>query len=168
MGRGLTHEARRNATDEWYTPPVVFTEILCGLTFDLDPCSPGAEKVPHIPASRHLTASSNGLSAGWGGGSTWLNPPYSEAPKWVRRMVDHCAAGGTGVCLTFARTDSRWAQMLLKSAERVLFLSKRVAFLRPDGTSPGQPGAGSMLCAWGSLECHTLEVAARNGHGVLR
>ena len=34
------HEPSIGATSEWFTPPEIFDAL--GLTFDLDPCSPGA------------------------------------------------------------------------------------------------------------------------------
>lgn len=53
------HESPIGATVEWYTPPSLFRAL--GLTFDLDPASPGAEVVPWIPAARHYTPRENGL-----------------------------------------------------------------------------------------------------------
>jgi len=41
----------KSQTVEWYTPPSIFEAL--GLSFDLDPCSPGKEVVPWIPARTH-------------------------------------------------------------------------------------------------------------------
>jgi len=39
---GFTHESARNESVDWYTPPELFDAL--GLTFDLDPCSPGSAR----------------------------------------------------------------------------------------------------------------------------
>jgi hypothetical protein len=160
MGRGLTHEKRVNATDEWYTPRALFDTVLPGVTFSMDVCSPGAGKCS-VPAARHITAAENGLLTPWSG-MVWCNPPYSCTGQWVQRMAQH----NNGILLTFARTDAKWAQAILHSAVRVLFLKKRVPFVRPDGTSPGMPGAGSMLAAFGADAARILSAAS--AHGVIR
>ncbi len=160
MGRGLTHEKRVNATDEWYTPASFFDEVLPGVLFDLDVCSPGHDKCA-VPARHHLTVRDNGLLTPWSG-LVWCNPPYSNMGGWVQRMAQH----NRGFLLSFARTDAKWAQALLSSCVRVLFLKKRIQFVRPDGSSPGMPGAGSMLCAFGQQAADILMHASQ--HGVIR
>src|SRR4029077_18348264 len=39
---------------EWFTPPRIF-ECMPGVEFDLDPASPGRDRVPWVPARRHIT-----------------------------------------------------------------------------------------------------------------
>lgn len=157
--RGMVHEARVGLSDEWYTPADFFADVLPGVTFDMDVCSPGADKCA-VPARRHITAAEDGLAVPWSG-LVWCNPPYSVVSPWVKRMEAH----GDGVLLTFARTDTRWAQAALRSATRVLFLRRRIRFLRPDGTSPGSPGAGSMLCFFGERAAGLVKDPET--HGVM-
>jgi len=163
---GLTHEKRVSTTDEWFTPPEVFEDII-RIRFDMDVCSPGQDAVPHIPADFHLTVKEDGLTSDWLA-SVWMNPPYKDTVRWVDRMLQHHQRNGSGIVLTFARTGTSWAQRLLSSADAVLFLNKRIRFMRPDGTRPGSPGADSMLCAFGRCEATALRSAATRGHGVLR
>jgi hypothetical protein len=157
MLSGLVHESSAAAPDEWWTPPHIFQAL--GLTFDLDPCSPGAG-LGHVPARRHFTRADDGLSQPWSG-LVWCNPPYgSQTPLWMRRMADH----GDGVALVFNRSDTRWAQDALASAGAVCFLAGRVRFLK-HGEPQGTPGTGSMLLGWGG----TATVAVlRSGLGVVR
>lgn len=161
MTRGLVHEARVGASDEWYTPASFFNAVLPGITFDVDVCSPGAGRCA-VPARRHITAAEDGLKAPWGG-FAWCNPPYSNTAAWAARMVAH----GNGMILTFARTDTRWGQRLLANATAVLFLRQRIRFVRPDGTCPGSPGAGSMLCLFGAFAVAAARHALPH-HGVRR
>ncbi len=67
-----------NENDEWYTPSWFFKAL--GVSFDLDPCSPGAPP-SNVTAARHLTKADNGLSAQWSG-HVWLNPPFSSKRDW--------------------------------------------------------------------------------------
>jgi hypothetical protein len=45
------HENSIGESDEWYTPPEIFDAL--GLTFDLDPCSPGGRALGAGAADLH-------------------------------------------------------------------------------------------------------------------
>lgn len=49
---------------EWYTPPEIFDAL--GLTFDLDPCSPGAGR-SFFPTGRRYTGADDRLRSPWSG-----------------------------------------------------------------------------------------------------
>lgn len=116
------HHAANPQTDEWLTPPVILNALG---SFDLDPCAP--HDLPGwTRCARYYTASDDGLSAPWDG-DVWLNPPYSDAARWMARMAAH----GQGVALVFARTETRWwFESVWPHATALLFLSGRVSFLR--------------------------------------
>ena len=164
--RGFIHESTYNESKEWYTPLYIFDAL--GLTFDLDPCSPGAAVVPWVPARRHLTLADNGLTAHWEG-SVWVNPPYgSDTPKWM----EHLAAVGNGIALVFSRTDTQWFHKYVPKADAICFIRGRVQFVPADkagdyslGTHKpaGGCGAGSMLVAYGSTMAGAL---LRSGLGL--
>ena len=151
--KGFTHESTHNESKEWYTPKYIFDAL--GLTFDLDPCSPGANIVPWIPARQHLTIADNGRNAPWRG-SVWMNPPYgSDTPKWM----EHLAAHGNGIALVFSRTDVKWFHSYVPKADAICFIRGRVQFVKASVASQyakgryvpcGGCGAGSMLVAYGS------------------
>jgi len=150
--KGFTHESTNNESKEWYTPKYIFDAL--GLTFDLDPCSPGATIVPWVPARRHITIAENGRNAPWHG-SVWMNPPYgSDTPKWM----EHLAVHGNGIALVFSRTDVKWFHSYIPKADAICFIKGRVQFVRASeaweyslGTCKpcGGCGAGSMLAAYG-------------------
>jgi hypothetical protein len=54
-------------------------------SFDLDPCA-SADNRLKIPKT--YTIENDGLAAEWQG-RVWLNPPYSNAAMWVRRLAEH-------------------------------------------------------------------------------
>lgn len=127
-------------SDEWWTPPHVFEAL--GVDFDLDPCSPG-EGLGYVPALHHYTKADDGVLKPWFG-RVWCNPPYSEAGEWI----DLLAAHGDGIALTFARTDTRWAQRSLRAVGAVCFIAGRLKF-ELGGVPSGAAGAPSMLWGFG-------------------
>ena len=146
MSGGFTHESQAIQSVEWYTPPEIFTELGVAM-FDLDPCSPGADIVPWIPARKHYTVRDNGFIQPWDG-LVWLNPPYgNETGDWLRRLRDH----GNGIALVFARTDTVWFHDVAKDADLLCFLRGRVRFIASNGRRADTPGCGSMLIAFGAV-----------------
>lgn len=137
-----------NENDEWYSPSWFWPAL--GVTFDLDPCSPGAPPST-VPARRHLTKEDNGLAAEWSG-SVWLNPPFSSKRAWYERLVEH----GHGIALMPNRTETHDFQDTMRAADALLFLKGRIYFER--GSKPGANGAGRtttppfgiVLCAYGA------------------
>ena len=150
--QGFTHESTFNESKEWYTPKYIFDSL--GLEFDIDPCSPGKDVVPWIPAKKHLTISDNGLTSVWNG-LAFVNPPYGmDTPAWMKRLSEH----GNGIALVFSRTDTQWFHQYAVQADAILFVCGRIQFVRADmaqdyarGIKPSGAGcgAGSMLVGFG-------------------
>lgn len=107
------------------------------MIFDLDVCSPGAEKTS-VPATRHYTVVDNGLTSRWFG-TVWMNPPYTGIRPWTRKLVSY----GDGIALVFARTDTAWFQEAAASATLLCFVADRISFINGDTGQPaGSPGTG--------------------------
>lgn len=143
---------------EWYTPPEVFTAL--GLTFDLDPCSPGAG-LSFVPARRHYTADDDGLAQPWTG-RVFVNPPYGrETRRWVAKLADH----GDGIALVFARTDAAWWQATARRAGLTCLTAGRLRFYPGTTAAPGgSPALGSSLFAFGTAATDAL---AASGLGLM-
>lgn len=140
-------------TNEWYTPPEIFTAL--DLTFDLDPCAPEGG-VSWIPAERHYSIKDDGLLQPWEG-RVWLNPPYGTATgSWVERLARH----GNGIALVFARTDTIWGQAAIARASAVCFITGRLSFIAGgDGDQRGHNAAtASMLLAYGEVCAEALRT----------
>ncbi len=154
MAKGFTHESSKNKTVEWYTPRHIFDAL--GIEFDLDPCSPGKDIVPWVPAKRHLTIENNGLMAKWEG-NVWMNPPYgSNTPYWLERLAMH----GNGIALLFSRTDTLWFHRFVVMATAICFMKGRQIFIHEKNANAyaegrllnnamERPGSGNMLIAYG-------------------
>lgn len=129
---------------EWYTPGWIFE--LLALDFNLDPASPH-DMQSVVPARLKFTLFDDGLKQPWTG-KVWLNPPYNrETPLWMRKMIEH----GNGIALVFSRTDAKWFQEALHTADATLLMSGRIQFIPgiENQHKRARSGAGSALFAWG-------------------
>jgi hypothetical protein len=164
MRKGFTHESTYNESKEWYTPEYIFDAL--ALSFDLDPCSPGADIVCWIPAFRHYTIKENGLLSPWFG-RVFMNPPYgSDTPKWFRKLALH----GNGIGLVFCRSDTAWFHEYIPMADAICFIKGRVQFVPAEKDGINYPklyysgkykpnsgcGAASMLVAFGKENAKAL------------
>jgi hypothetical protein len=143
-------------SDEWYTPPHIFTAL--GEVFDLDVAAPLGGP-PHVPCTGWITQES--LSAEWGG-FVWMNPPFGGRNALVP-WLDKFFAHGNGIALTPDRTSAPWFQDSLHRCDAILFVAPKVKFERPDGSIGGSPGHGVALFAAGER----ATLALRRAHGVI-
>ena len=114
MAIGKHEKPNKGKTDVWLTPLEIINDLG---EFDLDPCG----------EADHLTAktiySSNGLEKEWFG-KVWLNPPYSEVEKWLKKLAEH----GNGIALVFARMETKWAQTIIPQCSSVFFAKRQDLF----------------------------------------
>lgn len=139
------HEPSIGQSDDWYTPREIFAAM--GLTFDLDPCSPGPGH--WVPARKVYTMADDGLAQPWGKGSVFMNPPFGGRfghVPWLRRFLDH----GNGVAIVRAYTSSSWWHELMPRAELILFPKGKTKFIKPDGSIGKSPGHGVVLIGMGA------------------
>ena len=151
------HEPCIGASDDWYTPPAVFGSL--GLTFDLDPCSPGPGH--WVPARRIYTEADDGLMQPWGG-LVFMNPPFGGRNghvPWLRKFLDH----GNGVAVVRAYTSSAWFHDWAVQAETMVFPRGKTKFIRPDGSVGKAPGHGIVLLGMGETANAAME---RSGLGL--
>lgn len=142
------HEPSVGKSDDWYTPPEIFDAL--GITFDLDPCSPGADH--WVPATRVFTH--HGLERPWRG-TVFMNPPFGGRNghvPWLRKFVEH----GNGVAIVRAYTSSGWFHEFVPLVDTVLFPRGKTKFIRPDGSIGKAPGHGVALLGIGRIANNAL------------
>ncbi|WP_069338348.1 DNA N-6-adenine-methyltransferase [Sphingobium yanoikuyae] len=153
-------EPSAGASDEWYTPPHVFSALGCH--FDLDVAAPFAGP-PHVPCNGFIYDRS--LERAWSG-FVWMNPPYGGRNS-LDPWLDKFFAYGNGICLVPDRTSAPWFQRSFKKADAVLF-TRKIRFLRPDGSEGKSPSNGSALMAVGERGVEAVMRASRvSGLGIL-
>lgn len=142
-------------TDEWYTPSSVFDAL--NTTFDLDPCSPGANH--WVPAKHVFMKEDDGLSQDWFG-FVFMNPPFGGRNghiPWLHKFLAH----SHGIAMVRAYTSAAWFHETVVEADGVLFPLGKTKFIRPDGSIGKSPGSGSVLIAMG----YGCKVLRKSGLG---
>jgi hypothetical protein len=146
------HESCVGQSDDWFTPPEIFTALK--LTFDLDPCSPGPGH--WVPARHIYTKADDGLSREWFG-LVFMNPPFGGRNghvPWMVKFFDHA----NGIAIVRAYTSSAWFHdYVVPNAETLLFPRGKTKFVRPDGTVGTAPGHGVVLVGMGAAANRALQ-----------
>lgn len=148
------------ASDEWYTPPQVFTVLGC--RFDMDVAAPADRSGIHVPATRFLWKDS--LTEPWAG-FVWMNPPFggrNGLTPWLDRFIAH----GDGIALTPDRTSAPWFWSAWSHMDLVLF-TRKIRFLRHDGSEGMSPSNGTALMSIGQRGNVALRRAFAAGFGIL-
>lgn len=161
-----SHELSIGTSDEYYTPKYIFDALGFdprGLRFDMDVAAPYDQTYCHVPADRFITEDS--LLKEWEG-LVWMNPPFGgrgDKSPWLNRLRTH----GNGIGLFPDRTSAPWWQDAAPHADLVLFVKKKIQFIRPDGSVAKQPGTGTTLFAYGDFAAKCLIRATRSGLGQI-
>lgn len=146
---------KESTTDVWLTPPTLINSLG---EFDLDPCCPN--NLPWKTAKQFysLDDGQNGLELPWNG-RIWLNPPYSNWVPFIEKLKNH----GNGICLIFARTETNgFFNHVWNDADSILFLRKRVKFVKYDLSKAGCSTAPSVLIAYGKNNTESFKNALDN------
>lgn len=135
--------------NEWYTPAEYIEaarRVMGGI--DLDPASCAiANEV--VRADKFFSLEEDGLKKDWSG-RIWLNPPYSR--ELIGKFVDKLLASDfeAAIVLTDAATETSWFSKLAQKAAVICFATRRIKFLRPDGSpGNGNPTRGSAFFYFG-------------------
>lgn len=147
------------ASDDWFTPAHVFEALGC--RFDLDVAHPYGQRT-HVPCDGYFSCGA--LEAKWFG-FVWMNPPFGgrgALGPWLTRFFDH----GNGIALTPDRTSAPWFWDAWARADATLF-TRKIRFLRPDGTEGVSPSNGTCLWAAGDRAVAALHRAAGANLGIL-
>jgi len=139
--------------DSRFTPKHVVDaiEVAFGkVTFD--PCAHARSPMQAAHQIRHLVGG-DGLATPWEGHLVFVNPPYSQASKWLKKVNVEWQAGRVGIllCLSNAKTDSADFHDALQRGASVFLFKGRLKYLKPDGTSEPSPQA-SMMIALGTTQ----------------
>jgi hypothetical protein len=159
-GRGIGGHCspNRGLTDSWITPRAVVESLG---QFDLDPCA--CTPQPWPCARDSYTIDTDGLTQEWFG-RVWLNPPYSNAARWLEKLAAH----GDGIALIFARTETEmFRRFVWGKASGLMFLSGRLHFYKPNGErAKGNSGGPSVLVAYGNDNVVSLRNSGLSGSVV--
>jgi len=113
-------------SNEWETPQDFFDKLNHQFKFTLDPC---ATHTNH-KCDKYYTSEEDGLSQSWINETVFINPPYGEIGKWVKKAHDELINNGvTTVLLIPARTDTKyWHEYIMEFANTIYFVKGRLKF----------------------------------------
>ena len=149
--------------EEWCTPEqyIEAARKVMGV-IDLDPAS-SAIAQQTVKAKKYFTRADDGLQYEWAG-RIWLNPPYSRGllDKFVDKLL--ASTFEAAIVLTDSSTETGWFSRLATRAQMICFSTKRIKFLRPDGTEGnGSPTRGSAFFYFGNHSEKFREVFQQFG-----
>ena len=119
----------------WQTPES-FLDLVRQL--DVIGLDPATTKSNPTKAVHIYTPDEDGLSQPWTGkGLVYCNPPYGRSlPKWIKKASIEAAKGAEIIMLITARTDTKWFQEWVLSADAVCLWKGRIVFVDPDPNVP--------------------------------
>jgi phage N-6-adenine-methyltransferase len=114
----------RHDSDLWSSPQDDFNALHAEFGFTLDVCAIAA----NAKCDRYFTPEQDGLQQDWGHEVCWNNPPYSKVAQWIAKSYEASKAGAVVVCLTYAKTDTRWWHTYVEPYAEMRFLKGRRKF----------------------------------------
>lgn len=142
-----TSQTPIDSRDEWRTPRFVFDYMNRAHRFDIDLA---ASKDNHLCVT-HITRETDALQASWAarGHRGWCNCPYSGIDPWLSKAVEEAKQGFTSVFLIpTPNGEDRYGTNVFNVASEVIFITGRLAFLRPDGTPVSGNTRGSCFVVY--------------------
>lgn len=94
----------QSKNQEWETPDDIFLPLHREFNFTLDVA---ANEVNH-KCAHYFTPEIDGIGQDWSNNICWMNPPYNETSRWVKKAFDESKRGATVVCFIQARTNTNW------------------------------------------------------------
>ena len=113
-------------SNEWETPINFFDKLNKRFKFTLDPCATHKNK----RCKKYYTIEEDGLSKSWKDEVVFVNPPYGNVGKWVKKAYHESTENGaTVVMLIPSRTDTKyWHDYIMQSASAIYFIKGRLKF----------------------------------------
>ena len=130
-------------TDCLETPDEFFNNLDTEFHFTLDV----AASAENAKCPNYLTAEIDALDVPWTG-ICWMNPPYSQCGKWMKKAYNESRLHGTTVvCLVPSATDTKWWHKYAVKGE-IRFIKGRLRF---KGTTSSAPFPSAVVIFWGLL-----------------
>ena len=137
-------EGDRTTNDEWETPQELFNGLNLEFDFTLDPCC--TEET--AKCERFYTIKENGLEQSWNNERVFMNPPYSETTKWVKKAYLESLNNTLVVGLLPSWTDRKWFHEWVYHKAEIRFIHGRTKYTLNNIPTKWYPMFGSMITIW--------------------
>jgi len=113
-------------SNEWETPQDFFDKLNEKYKFTLDPCCTRENN----KCEKYYTIEQDGLSKSWEGETVFVNPPYGDISKWIKKAYEESTYNeATVVMLIPSRTDTKyWHDYVMTGASVIYFVKGRLKF----------------------------------------
>lgn len=124
--RKVMHSSKKTGgKDHWCTPQYFFERLNKVFNFTLDP----AASSENAKCKNFFTEEDDGLSKDWAGHTVFVNPPYSQAKKWIEKGYREGQKENTTVVMLVAsRTDTQAFHNYIMNSSQVFFVKGRLVF----------------------------------------
>lgn len=120
---GIFNSQRFASNNQVYeTPDEIFDPLNHEFNFDLDVCADSNNN----KCLNYFDEQMNGLNQKWKG-VCWMNPPFKDVQKWVKKAYEETFNGVTTVALVCAKTNTNWFHQYCLTNE-VRFIKGRPKF----------------------------------------
>ncbi len=131
--------------DEWETPSDLFNELDEEFHFILDASCDS--KNAKCPIGFNVDRNEDGLKESWMDRikktcnlSVFVNPPFSQKAKWIKKSYEESQKGCTVIMLIDARTDTKiWHEIIFPYASEIRFIKGRIKFIDENGNTGSAP-----------------------------
>lgn len=132
------------------TPPHVLDMIV--RAFGAISIDPAGHANSFVTADTVLTEDDDGLATEWTGRSAFVNPPFSDLTRWMRRCADAWAGNEVQIIIGLfpARTETGVFRERIFGVADVLLLPRRLAFHDDTRAKLDPAPFALMLCVWGA------------------
>lgn len=108
---------------DWITPDEIYNPLNDEFHFTLDVCA----SQDNTRCERFFSEQDDGLAQEWRG-VCWMNPPFKNKAKWIKKAYQSSIEGATVVCLIPARTNTNWFHDYCLKYGEVRFVRGRPKF----------------------------------------
>ena len=158
------HVSNNSGEDSWYTPKKyidLVREVMGKI--DLDPASTHlANEI--VMAENIYGVEEDGLKQDWFG-NVFLNPPYSQPliTDFCNKVITENLNWNQVIVLVNNATETKWFNILAKSANAICFPSGRISYYYPDRPSK-TPLQGQCFLYFGSQAERFISIFSQIGH----
>ncbi len=129
-------------SNEWGTPPEFFEKLNKKFKFTLDPCC----TTTTAKCDKHYTREDDGLSKSWENEVVFVNPPYGDIGKWVKKAYDESNQNNaTVVMLIPSRTDTKYWHDYVMQSNAIYFIKGRLKFTNGNDKQNAAPFPSALV-----------------------
>lgn len=128
MSKAIKHLANIKIQDNYGTPPSLYAQAC--QKYNIFPTLDVCATEQNAKCSKFITEKEDSLLFQWEE-TFFMNPPYSKVEKFMKKAYyQHLKHGVEGLCLIFAKTDTKFWHNFVENKAEVHFIKGRIKFYK--------------------------------------